>query len=94
METRLRRRLESLRGEYDKGRKALEGLEAQTSELRATLLRISGAIQVLQEELDGDPAAARPVAPRAIPLDGLLGGGASAPGASDGTPGDGPLPTA
>jgi hypothetical protein len=55
METRLRQRLEQLRAEYDKGRKTLEDLEAQAANVRATMLRISGAVQVLQEEL-GDAA--------------------------------------
>ena len=53
METRLRQRLEELRVEHEKGRKTLEELEGQAGSLRATLLRISGAIQVLQEELGG-----------------------------------------
>lgn len=51
METRLRSRLEKLREEYEKGQKTLGDLENQAGNLRATLLRISGAIQVLQEEL-------------------------------------------
>jgi len=51
METRLRQRLETLRSEYEKGQKTLGELEGQVTNLRATLLRISGAIQVLQEEL-------------------------------------------
>jgi hypothetical protein len=59
METRLRQRLEGLRAEYEKGQKTLEDLEGQAAGVRATLLRISGAIQVLQEELgDGPPQAA------------------------------------
>ena len=53
METRLRQRLEELRAEYEKGKKTIEDLEGQAANVRATLLRISGAIQVLQEELDG-----------------------------------------
>jgi predicted nuclease with TOPRIM domain len=52
METRLRQRLEELRAEYEKGKKTVEDLEGQAANVRATLLRISGAIQVLQEELD------------------------------------------
>ena len=51
METKLRHRLEVLRAEYEKGKKALEDLEGQAANVRATLLRISGAVQVLQEEL-------------------------------------------
>ncbi len=52
MESRLRQRLETLREEYEKGQGALQDLESQAANLRATLLRISGAIQVLQEELE------------------------------------------
>jgi len=53
MEMRFRQRLDELRAEYEKGKKTLEELEAQAANVRATLLRISGAIQVLQEELEG-----------------------------------------
>lgn len=56
MEARLRKRLEELRAEYDKGRKALDELEGQAANVRATLLRIAGAVQVLQEELGEKPA--------------------------------------
>lgn len=56
MEARLRKRLEELRAEYDKGRKALDELEGQAANVRATLLRIAGAVQVLQEELGENPA--------------------------------------
>ena len=64
METRLRQRLEQLRAEYDKGRKTLEDLEAQAQNVRATMLRISGAVQVLQEELGEaeDSKESRPLA--------------------------------
>ena len=51
VEKRFRCRLEELRAEYEKGKKTLEDLEAQAANVRATLLRISGAIQVLEEEL-------------------------------------------
>ena len=49
-------RLEELRREYERGRLHLENVERQRQELRDTLLRISGAIQVL-EELQGQKAA-------------------------------------
>jgi uncharacterized coiled-coil protein SlyX len=52
VEKRFRHRLEELRAEYEKGKKTLEDLETQVANVRATLLRISGAIQVLQEELE------------------------------------------
>jgi hypothetical protein len=52
VETRFHHRLKELRAEYEKGKKTLEELEGQAANVRATLLRISGAIQVLQEELE------------------------------------------
>ncbi len=58
MKEQLERRLQSLRQEYEAGQKMLADLEARQASLRETLLRISGAIQVLEEELaraDGRP---------------------------------------
>jgi uncharacterized coiled-coil protein SlyX len=49
MRERLERRLQELKDEFGKGQQTLEGLEAQAAEVRQTLLRISGAIQVLEE---------------------------------------------
>lgn len=66
METRLRRRLEELRTEYEKGKKALQDLEDQATNIRATLLRIAGAVQVLQEELgEGGTEPSKDVQPPA-----------------------------
>jgi predicted nuclease with TOPRIM domain len=48
----LQKRLEELKAEFERGKKRLDALDAEASELRQTLLRISGAAQVLQEELD------------------------------------------
>ena len=53
---RLRARLEELRAEFAKGEQTLSDLESQTANVRTTLLRISGAIQVL-EELSGEELA-------------------------------------
>ena len=47
----LQQRLEELKTEYKAGQKMLTELEAQKTNLKETLLRISGAIQVLEEEL-------------------------------------------
>ena len=59
MKERLERRLASLRAEYESGQRALADLEQKQAALRDTVLRISGAIQVLQEELASDvPVAA------------------------------------
>jgi uncharacterized coiled-coil protein SlyX len=63
METRFRHRLEELRAEYEKGKKTLEELESQAANVRATLLRISGAIQVLQEELEPGESSGEPLPP-------------------------------
>ena len=57
MELRVRQRLEELRVEYDKGQRTLRDLETEASNLRATLLRISGAMQALEETLGEDPSA-------------------------------------
>ena len=47
----LRLRVEELRAEFDRGHKKLAEVDAQAAELRQTLLRISGAVQVLEEEI-------------------------------------------
>jgi predicted nuclease with TOPRIM domain len=44
-------RLDELRREFEKGRQRLETLERERQELRDTMLRISGAIQVIEELL-------------------------------------------
>ncbi len=51
MRDRLQTRLQSLKAEYETGQKALADLDEKQANLRATLLRIAGAIQVLEEEL-------------------------------------------
>lgn len=47
--TNVHERLEELQREAETGRRQLELLEARRVELRDTLLRIDGAIQVLEE---------------------------------------------
>jgi chromosome segregation ATPase len=51
MKEQLQRRLQSLKTEYTDGQKVLADLETKQASVRDTLLRISGAIQVLEEEL-------------------------------------------
>jgi uncharacterized coiled-coil protein SlyX len=51
MRERLEQRLQELKIEFDKGEQTLRELEEQAATVRQTLLRISGAIQVLEEEL-------------------------------------------
>jgi hypothetical protein len=48
---RMRRRVDELQAEFETGQTKLREQELQEARLRETLLRISGAIQVLQELL-------------------------------------------
>jgi hypothetical protein len=57
MSEQVEERLAELRREYELGQRRLQELMGQEVALRETLLRISGAIQVL-EELSGTPAGA------------------------------------
>jgi predicted nuclease with TOPRIM domain len=52
MQEQLRMRLEELKKEYETGQARLRELESETTYVRETMLRISGAIQVIQEMLD------------------------------------------
>jgi len=49
MNEQLEERLKTLEAEFETGKKMLAELEAKESALRGSLLRISGAIQVLRE---------------------------------------------
>ncbi|MEM9265503.1 MAG: hypothetical protein AAGA46_08260 [Cyanobacteria bacterium P01_F01_bin.13] len=51
MEQQLEHRLKELKTELASGQKMLAKLEQQETDFRTTLLRISGAIQVIEEEL-------------------------------------------
>ena len=51
MYLKIQKRLQSLQCEYEAGQKLLADYETKQRTLRETLLRISGAIQVLEEEL-------------------------------------------
>jgi len=73
MRNQLERRLDDLKSEFQSGQKLLAELEAKQANLHETLLRISGAIQVLEEELaiagardasavEGGPGNGRPAA--------------------------------
>lgn len=55
MREQLEKRLEELKAEFESGQKMLNELETKRENLRQTLLRISGAIQVLEEELGKQP---------------------------------------
>jgi predicted nuclease with TOPRIM domain len=58
MTEQIKTRIESLRAEYRTGQEMLAELEGRQAGLKVTLTRISGAIQVLEELLQGsDPDA-------------------------------------
>ncbi len=57
MQEKLVARLTALSQEYEAGRNMLADLEARQVELQQTLLRIGGAIQVLEELLAADQPA-------------------------------------
>jgi hypothetical protein len=60
-------RLSELRAEYEAGEKMLAKLDADRTDVEQTLMRISGAIQVLEEliaqEDDPTPEGAQPTPP-------------------------------
>ncbi|MCW3050958.1 MAG: hypothetical protein JWN14_128 [Chthonomonadales bacterium] len=49
MNSEIQSRLDALRKEMEIGQQRMQDLERQLSQLRDTMLRISGAIQVLEE---------------------------------------------
>ncbi|MDJ0719870.1 MAG: hypothetical protein QNJ54_37570 [Prochloraceae cyanobacterium] len=51
MKEQLEKRLAELKAEFESGQKVMADLEAKQANLRDTLLRISGAIQILEEEI-------------------------------------------
>jgi predicted nuclease with TOPRIM domain len=57
LKEKLSRRLDELKAELKAGQQMEAELKARLEHVRATLLRISGAIQVLEEMLDSRPAA-------------------------------------
>jgi hypothetical protein len=56
MKEKLTQRLKSLKAEFEAGQNLLADYETKQRTLRETLLRISGAIQVLEEELADEEA--------------------------------------
>lgn len=59
MEESLQARLVELREEFEIGQRRAAELERQQGALRETMLRISGAIQVLEEIMAGSPPGPR-----------------------------------
>ena len=64
MKERLTQRLNELKTEFEAGQKLMAELEAKQAHLHDTLLRISGAIQVLEEELGRAPQSSVAAATR------------------------------
>jgi prefoldin subunit 5 len=63
MDDRVTERLASLRSEFQQGERQLAELDTQRAQLMETMLRISGAIQVLEElagERPSSPPSAQP----------------------------------
>ncbi|MDE5084729.1 MAG: hypothetical protein O4859_27420 [Trichodesmium sp. St18_bin1] len=54
MKEKLEKRLAKLKAEFESGKKVMAEYEAKQADLRDTLLRISGAIQILEEELSNE----------------------------------------
>jgi prefoldin subunit 5 len=54
MKSEINARLKELKEEYQKGQERLIALEQETTSLSKTMLRISGAIQVLEELTAGE----------------------------------------
>jgi predicted nuclease with TOPRIM domain len=61
MKERIEQRLEELRSEFEAGQTWLADLEARQTQVRSSLLRISGAIQVLEEMLNQESLLERSV---------------------------------
>ena len=70
MEEKLEERLNELKAEFEAGQKMLAELEAQRAELQQTVLRISGAIQVLEElmQVEETPVIEAPVVAESTPV--------------------------
>jgi uncharacterized coiled-coil protein SlyX len=56
MRDRLEQRLAELQSELAAGQKMSSELDARRAELQATMMRIAGAIQVIEEMLQAEPA--------------------------------------
>ena len=65
MQDMMKARLAELKAEFAKGKQKLDDLENQMREVQHALLRISGAIQVL-EELSGESVLPAEGFPRAV----------------------------
>jgi hypothetical protein len=64
MTKQLERRLKELQEEFETGQRLLAEYESKQANLRSSLLRISGAIQVLEELLNQECAVDDVIAPK------------------------------
>lgn len=60
MNDKLKQRLDALKSEYDAGQKMLTELDTRRQEISRMMLRIEGAMQVIQELLAQESAAPEP----------------------------------
>jgi len=86
MREQLEARLTELEHEYQIGEQQLRDVDLQQARLRETLLRISGAIQVLHELLES-PGGASDSEPRERETETASGNGRERPAAVAGVPG-------
>ncbi|MFY9269857.1 MAG: hypothetical protein WAO55_08950 [Candidatus Manganitrophaceae bacterium] len=68
MQEQLNSRLNALKKEFETGQAKLQEVDRQQAYLRETLLRISGAIQVLEEMLTETKSAENGTPPLETPL--------------------------
>jgi hypothetical protein len=73
MKEQLEHRLAALKAEFETGQRMLAELESKQAELKNTLIRISGAVQVLEEELAKAASAASPAVTRESETTALAG---------------------
>ena len=66
MKAQLEKRLSDLKSEFEAGQKMLAELETKRNEIQSTLLRISGAIQVLEELLQQESAPAEEISKKRL----------------------------
>jgi hypothetical protein len=60
MREQVEQRLQELKSEFESGQKLLAELDAKQTHLRSSLLRISGAMQVLEELLSQEASVNQP----------------------------------
>ncbi len=66
MKSKLEERLNALKQEFQAGQKMLADLQQKQANLQETLLRISGAIQVLEETLTSENGVAEQTGQEAL----------------------------